>query len=86
MTETSTAQGQVIDLTGLPEKAVEAVRTIVEALRQQAAPHPPIPSSADEWHRLFDDYMREVAARAGSYPAGFVLDDSRETIYEGRGE
>jgi hypothetical protein len=30
--------------------------------------------------------MREVAARAGRYPPGFMVDDSRETIYEGRGE
>lgn len=76
----------MIDLTGLPEKAVEAVRTIVEAMRQQAAaPQPPV-SSPGDWQRLFDAYMREVAARAGRYPEGFVVDDSRETIYEGRGE
>jgi hypothetical protein len=85
MTETSTAQANVIDLTGLPEGAIEAVRTIVEALRQQAAPRTPSPSS-EEWQRRFDDYMREVAARAGHYPEGFVVDDSRETIYQGRGE
>ena len=33
-----------------------------------------------------DAYLREVAERAGRYPEGFVADDSRETIYEGRGE
>jgi hypothetical protein len=86
MTPTSTKQGPVIDLTGLPEKTAEAVRTLVEALRQQAGAHPPAPPSADEWRRLYDAYLREVAARAGSYPDGFVADDSRETIYEGRGE
>jgi hypothetical protein len=84
MTRTSTAHANVIDLTGLPEKAVEAVRTIVEAMRQQAATQQP-PTSPEEWKRRFDDYMHEVAARAGRYPEGFVLDDSRETIYEGRG-
>ncbi len=86
MTQPSTGQGQSIDLTGLSEKAVEAVRTIVEALRQQGGTHPPAPASPEEWRRQFDAYLREVAARAGSYPEGFVLDDSRETIYEGRGE
>jgi hypothetical protein len=86
MTSTSTGREQVIDLTGLPEKAAEAVRTLVEALRQQAATHPPAPPSADDWQRLFDAYLREVAARAGCYPEGFVVDDSRETIYESRGE
>jgi hypothetical protein len=85
MTPTSTSQ-PVIDLTGLPEKAVEAIRTIVETMRQQTGAQRPSPLSLDEWQRLFDAYMREVAARAGRYPKGFVVDDSRETIYEGRGE
>jgi hypothetical protein len=76
----------MIDLTGLPEKAAEAVRTLVEALRKQAATSMPAPPSADDWRQLFDAYLREVAARAGCYPEGFVADDSRETIYEGRGE
>ena len=54
-------------------------------LGQQAATRQPAPSP-DEWKRRFDDYLHEVAARAGRYPERFVLDDSRETIYEGRGE
>jgi hypothetical protein len=86
MTLTSTDSGPVIDLTGLPEKAAEAVRTLVEALRQQAGTPPPSPPSADDWQRLFDAYLREVAARAGCYPEGFVADASRDAIYEGRGE
>ncbi len=78
-------QTRSIDVTGLPEQVVEAVRTIVEAMRQQEARPQPAPSP-EEWKRRFDDYLHEVAARAGRYPEGFVLDDSRETIYEGRGE
>ena len=39
-----------------------------------------------DWKRLFDAYLCEVAARAGRYPRGFVVDDSRDAIYEGRGE
>lgn len=85
MTPTPTPQGSVIDLTGLPENAVEAVRTIVDALRQQAALPPP-PPSEDDWQRTFDAYLRDVAARSARYPEGFLLDDSRETVYEGRGE
>ncbi len=76
----------MIDLTGLPEKAAEAVRTLVEAIRQQVATHPSAPPSADDWQQLFNAYLRDVAARAGRYSEGFVVDDSRETIYEGRGE
>jgi hypothetical protein len=74
----------VIDLSGLPEKAVEAVRTIVETMRQ---PEPPQGApSADEWRKNFEAYLQGVAARADRYPPGFVVDDSRETIYEGCGE
>jgi hypothetical protein len=76
----------VIDLTGLPEQAAEAVRTLVEVLRQQAATQPPAPPPSDEWRHQFDAYLREVAVCAGGYPEGFVADDRRETIYEGRGE
>ena len=76
----------MIDLTGLPENAVAAVRTFVEALRQQAATQQSTLTSPADWQRQFDGYMREVAARASSYPTGFILEDSREAIYEGRGE
>jgi hypothetical protein len=69
---------------GQPEAEYEVLvvvqPTAVAATRQPTGP------SADDWRRLFDAYTREVAAQAGRYPAGFVVDDSRETIYEGRGE
>jgi hypothetical protein len=84
MAQTPTGQGPVVDLTGLQENAVEAVRTIVEVLRQQAVTHPPAPSSPGDWQRRFDAYLREVAARAERYPEELVMDDSRESIYEGR--
>ncbi len=86
MAQTPTGQAQAIDLTGLSEEAVQAVRAVIEALRQQGPTHAPTPPSPDEWGRLFDAYLREVAARADSCPEGFVLDDNRETIYEGRGK
>jgi hypothetical protein len=81
---TTAAQEKVIDLRDLPEQDVEAVRTLVEALRQQEIAQPPI--SSDEWRRRLDAYLQEVASRADRYPPGFVVDDKRETIYEGRGE
>ena len=82
----STPRGPTIDLTGLPQEAIEALSTIVEALRQHAATRSRTPPDPGSWRRLFDAYLREVAARAGRYPAGFVVDDSRDSIYEGRGE
>ncbi len=75
---------KLIDLTGLPDEAVEAVHTLVGLLwrRQPAPPR----ESSEDWKKSFDNYVREVASRADAYPPGFAADDSRESIYEGRGE
>jgi hypothetical protein len=81
---TPTPQDKVINLKGLPEKEVEAVRAFVEMLRRQDLAQPPI--SPDEWRKRFSDYLQEVASRAARYPDGFIVDDSRETMYEGCGE
>jgi hypothetical protein len=75
-----------IDVTGLLEEAIRAVESLVALLRGQAASTPPAPASPEDWTKEFDAWMHEVAARAGQYPPSFVFDDSRETIYEGRGE
>jgi hypothetical protein len=40
----------------------------------------------DEWKKSFDAWMGDVRGRAHRYPPGFVLDDSRESIYRGCGE
>jgi hypothetical protein len=40
----------------------------------------------DEWKKGFDAWMAGVQSRADRYPLGFVVDDSRESIYEGCGE
>jgi antitoxin (DNA-binding transcriptional repressor) of toxin-antitoxin stability system len=45
---------------------------------------PAISPGEDSWNSRFDDWMRTVDARAGRYPVGFTLDDSRESIYDGR--
>jgi hypothetical protein len=42
--------------------------------------------SFDEWKNRLDSWMADVQARASRYPPGFILDDSRESIYEGCGE
>ena len=42
--------------------------------------------SHDRWSAEFASWMNEVAERAPSYPPGYVADDSREGVYEGRGE
>ena len=50
------------------------------------SPLPDEPVQGEEWQRRFQAWMGEVASRADRYPPGFVVDDSRESIYEGRGE
>jgi hypothetical protein len=50
-------------------------------------PEPPKAEvSSDEWKKKFDAWMADVKARAQRYPPGFVMDDSRESIYRGCGE
>jgi hypothetical protein len=80
----ATAAGK--DLAALVREAVE------EKLARDAAPpaHPDPINTGNlpyiEWRKRFDSWMGEVAARASRYPEGFVVDDGREGIYEGRGE
>jgi hypothetical protein len=40
----------------------------------------------DDWKKQFDAWMADVQGRARRYPPGFVMDDSRESIYHGCGE
>ncbi len=45
---------------------------------------PPSPTAPlDDWKKKFNAWMADVQARACRYPPGFVMDDSRESMYEG---
>ena len=46
-----------------------------------SAPELPLPLAGDAWHAELEACKRDGESRAGRYPRGFVLDDSRETIY-----
>ena len=59
------------------------VDSLVEPVLEQLAESEP---SADERRQAFDEWMALVHKRAARYPEGFIVDDSRESIYEGRGE
>jgi hypothetical protein len=48
------------------------------------APEPPCPLTGDAWDAELAAWKRDAEGRAGRYPPGFVLDDSRETIYRER--
>jgi antitoxin (DNA-binding transcriptional repressor) of toxin-antitoxin stability system len=52
----------------------------------QATPaRPDAALGQDDWLARFNAWMQDVDARAGRYSAGFTLDDSRDSIYDGRG-
>ncbi len=42
--------------------------------------------TAAEREQALAEWMAQVQKRAGRYPAGFAVDDSRVSIYEGCGE
>ena len=42
------------------------------------------PLNGDAWQAELEAWKRDAESRAGRYPPGFVLDDSRETIYRER--
>ena len=48
----------------------------------------PSPTAApfEDWKKTFDAWMADVQARAHRYPPGFVMNDSRESMYEGCGQ
>jgi hypothetical protein len=79
---TTTDHPNVIDLTGLPAEAIEAVRSLVDAFRRQntTSTGPALFTSREEW-------IRAVREWASSHkPQAVEADWSRESIYAGRGE
>jgi hypothetical protein len=44
------------------------------------------PPTEEEWRRVWEEWDREIMARASRYPPGFQVDDSREAMYFGRDE
>jgi hypothetical protein len=48
------------------------------------APEPPLPLTGDAWLAELEAWKRDARSRAGRYAPGFVLDDSRETLYRER--
>jgi len=45
---------------------------------------PPLPLTGEAWQAELEAWKRDAESRVGRYPPGFVLDDSRETIYRER--
>jgi hypothetical protein len=77
---------------GLAKRAAELNVTVEQLILKLATEsagngHPkPSVTPFDDWKKNFDAWMGDVQTRAHRYPLGFVMDDSRESIYEGCGE
>ncbi|MFT3879020.1 MAG: hypothetical protein QM703_05090 [Gemmatales bacterium] len=74
---------QIIDVSGLPENDVEDIRRFVEKKRESVMQKPPVSPddlSPDEWVRQFTAWVQSQP------PCHATIDDSRESIYAGRGE
>jgi hypothetical protein len=70
---------RTIDVSGLPEEAICAVESIISLLRPKSQAPPPF-QSMEEW-------SQSLRAWAASHPRlDQAADDSRDSIYEGRGE
>ena len=70
-----------LDLTGLPEEAIRAIESLVSQLKARS-------NLSESAARLSPkEWTRSLLEWAASHPQfDRVLDDSRESIYAGRGE
>ena len=74
-----------LDLTGLPAPVADGLRKLVETLRGNLAhaPSPPGPSAGEPP----EEWARRLQAWVDTHPARpIAIDDSRESLYTGRGE
>ena len=49
-----------------------------------SAPEPLLPLTGAAWQAELEAWKRDAQSRADRYPPGFILDDSRETLYRER--
>ena len=74
-----------LDLTGLPAPVADELRKLVTTLRDNFGPVPSFPSSVAE--EPPDAWARRLQAWVDTHPARpIAIDDSRESLYSGRGE
>jgi hypothetical protein len=64
----------------------ELVQPALERLAENSnpAPEPSLPLIGDAWLAELNAWKRDAESRPDRYPPGFVLDDSRATIYRER--
>ena len=62
----------------------DLVKPALDWLAETVTPEPSPPLTGDAWLAELEAWKRDAESRAGRYPPGFVLDDSRETLYRER--
>ena len=74
-----------LDLTGLPAPVADELKKLVALIRDNLAPAPSLPTpSAGEPP---EEWARRLQAWVDTHPARpITIDDSRESLYSGRGE
>ena len=81
-----TTQARLREMAAATGKSIEAL--VLEAIEDRIA-KPDVatqPLTGEAWTAAFNEWMRRVEERRSMYPPGYTADDSRESIYEGRGE
>jgi hypothetical protein len=74
-----------LDLTGLPAPVADELRKLVAILRDNLGSVPSFPSSVAE--EPPEAWARRLQAWVDTHPARPIsIDDSRESLYSGRGE
>jgi hypothetical protein len=76
---------QSLDLTGLPAPVANELQRLVATLRDNLG-HAPGPSAPFE-QEPYEAWTRRLQSWVDSHPARpITIDDSRESVYSGRGE
>lgn len=63
---------------------VEELVLLRQAAPVRPVPEPTLPLTGEARQAVWDAMRRDAEKRADRYPPGFVLDDSRDTIYNER--
>jgi hypothetical protein len=79
------ASHESLDLTGLPAPVADELKRLVAALRENLRSAPSSPGSVHA--ETPEAWARRLQAWVDTHPARPIsIDDSRETLYSGRGE
>lgn len=58
-----------------------SVEQLLSRMLEQTISSNSQPLQGEEWKREFDQWMSDIESRKHRYPPGFVVDDSRDSIY-----